>query len=124
MRLFSVCCRMTLGTERAMKERIARVSLVIACILCFTGFFVMCACPGWYALAVAFALVTVFLSAGRTRKASMFLAIFSGVLMIVHIVGMLHEKENLRNMKKHLEQQQRQPTNQVAPPAPMDKNQA
>src|SRR5262249_8238763 len=107
-----------------MKDRIARVSFVVGCILCFTGFFVMCACPGWYALAVAFALVTVFLSTGRIRKASMFLAIFSGVLMIVHIVGMLQEKQNLRDIKRHLEQQQRQPTNPVAPPTPVDKDQA
>src|SRR5262245_52734733 len=107
-----------------MKQRIARVSLVVACILFFTGFFVMGAGQGWYASAAAFALVPVFLGSSPIRRVGISLAIFSSILITAHILTMRAEKEHLRNIKKRLEQRQGQPTNQVVPPAPADKDPA
>jgi len=50
------------------KPRIAKISLVVSAILFVTGFGVLCACPGWYALAAAFAGGAVWAGTRRTRR--------------------------------------------------------
>jgi hypothetical protein len=51
-----------------MKSAIARISLVISAILFFIGLNILCACPGVFALASAFAGVAAWCGAGRMRK--------------------------------------------------------
>jgi hypothetical protein len=75
-----------------MKSRVARISLVVACILFFTGFLMLCACPGWYALAAGFAGAAVWAGSGRTRKWAVAFLVASLILTGVETFGLIHER--------------------------------
>jgi hypothetical protein len=96
--------------------RIAKISLAVALVLFFSGFLVLCYCPGWYALAAGFAGVTVWLGAGRTRAWGILWVVASLVLTAVHGYAKVREAEKVREIRQRYEQKQRQDTNSIRPP--------
>ena len=50
-----------------MKASISRIALTSAVILFFLGFFMLCDCPGMYALAAALAGVAAWVAKGKLR---------------------------------------------------------
>jgi len=93
------------------KSQIAQVSLVVALVLFFSGFLVLCYCPGWYALAAGFAGVTVWLGAGRTRAWGALWLVASLAPTAVHTYAKVRESESVREMRRRYEEKQRQGTN-------------
>ncbi len=87
-----------------MRTRIAKASLVVALVLFVTGLFLLCACPGWYALASGFAGVTVWLGGGRMRAWGALLLVASLLLNGGHTYAKLREAEQRRDMKRKVEQ--------------------
>jgi hypothetical protein len=80
------------------KPRIARISLVVACILFFTGFLVLCACPGWYALAAGFAGVAVWAGSGRTRAWAVVFLVASLIFTGIATFGLIHERRHFNEL--------------------------
>ena len=103
-----------------MKPRIAKISLVVALVLFFSGFLVLCYCPGWYALAAGFAGVTVWLGAGRTRAWGVLWVVASLALTAVHAYAKVRETERVREIRRRYEERQRQNTNQTTWPNKAD----
>jgi membrane protein implicated in regulation of membrane protease activity len=101
---------------RFVKQRIAKISLVVALVLFFSGFLVLCYCPGWYALAAGFAGVTVWLGAGRMRAWGILWVLASLALTAVHAYAKVREGERVREIRQRYEQKHRQETNSITPP--------
>ena len=99
-----------------MKTRIARISLAVAVTLFFTGFLVLCNCPGWYALAATFAAVSAWLGSQRTRFWGVILVAGSLVLAAGHTYGKLREREQMREIRRRYEEKQAR--DRVRPPDP------
>ncbi len=99
-----------------MRDRIAKISLVVALVLFFSGFLVLCYCPGWYALAAGFAGVTVWLGAGRMRAWGVLWVVASLALTAVHAYAKVREAESVRGIRQRYEQKQRQDPNRITPP--------
>jgi hypothetical protein len=87
-----------------MKQRIARICLTASGIFFCTGFFVLCACPGWYALAAGFAIVAAWHSAGRTRAWAIVCTAASLILTGLDTWGALQEHHRLIERAQKIEQ--------------------
>jgi hypothetical protein len=86
----------------SMHPRAARVGLVVAGILFFSGFFLLCACPGWYALTAAFASVAVWAGTGRTRAWGIACLVASLIFTGLQTVAAIHEKRHFEEiLRKH-----------------------
>jgi len=97
-------CAYPAPTTIVVKPRVARISLTIAVILFFSGFFVLCDCPGWYALASAFAGAAVWSGAGRTRGWAVAFLISSLILTGFHTYGKIEEHRRSIERRRRLEQ--------------------
>jgi len=97
------------------KSSVARISLAVALVLFFTGFFVMCACPGWYALAAGFAGVTVWFGAGRIRAWGVLWLVASLALTAMHVYAKAQESQSLRvrEIKRRFQENSMRGTNQT-----------
>jgi hypothetical protein len=69
-----------------MKASVSRIAFAIAVILFFLGFFMLCDCPGMYALAAGLAGVSAWLSKGKMRFWAVVTAILSVGVTVVMIV--------------------------------------
>ena len=99
-----------------MRKSIAKISLVVALVLFFSGFLVLCSCPGWYALAAGFAGVTVWLGERRMRAWGLLWVVASLALTAVHAYAKVREAESVREIRQRYERKQRQDTNHITPP--------
>ena len=99
-----------------MKPGIARISLVVSAVLFFTGGLVLCYCPGWYALAAAFAGVAAWFGASRTRVWATACLMASIVLTAVHTYGKVQEHRHNIKRRQQLEQKRTQGTNIMGRP--------
>jgi hypothetical protein len=59
------------------KPRLANVSLAAASVLFLSGFFILCECPGWFAVAAGFAGLAALTSKGKLRMCAIGLLICS-----------------------------------------------
>ena len=99
-----------------MKQRIAKVSLIVSIVLFFLGFLVMCFCPGWYLTTAAFAGVAICLGNIRTRNWGVFWVVASLVLAVIHHFAQIKEHEKMQEVMKRFEEKQK--TNQITQPNP------
>jgi hypothetical protein len=93
---------------KTLKEPFARACLAIAIGLFVLGFFVMCACPGWYALASIFAGLSVWLRSGHRRRLSWFWLFFCLVMMTAQFFAMKQEQKVMAERIRRFEAAQRQ----------------
>jgi hypothetical protein len=82
------------GWLSVMKPSVARISLAVAVVLFFTGFGVLCACPGWYALAAGFAGISVWAGTGRTRKWAIVFLVASLIFTALNTMFLIHERHH------------------------------
>jgi hypothetical protein len=68
-----------------MKSKIARGCLALAVVIFFSGFFVLCACPEFYAAAAIFAGVATWMSTGRPRLWAIVILVASLILTVWEI---------------------------------------
>ncbi|HXD00421.1 MAG TPA: hypothetical protein VN048_13850 [Verrucomicrobiae bacterium] len=94
-----------------MKARIAKISLAIAWILFFTGFLILCDCPGWYALAAGFAGIAVWAAKGRTRTWAIVCLVVSVIVVGLNIFAMTRKNSRLLERTQRIEQMQMHGTN-------------
>ena len=99
--------------KRVSKDSIARISLTVAWVFFVTGFFVLCDCPGWYAIAMGFALDAVWLSRGRRRVIASFCAVLSGICIVVQTIELTEGKQRRHDRRRRAEEQRMQQTNQA-----------
>jgi hypothetical protein len=99
-----------------MKQRIAKVSLIISIALFFLGFLIMCFCPGWYLTTAAFSGVAICLGNPRTRNWGIFWIIAALILSVLNHFGQIKEHEKMQEILKRFEEKQK--TNQIAQPNP------
>jgi membrane protein implicated in regulation of membrane protease activity len=86
--------------SKTLKETFAKTCLVIAIVLFILGLFLLCACPGWYALASLFAGLAVWLNSGRRFGYWLLLASCLAV-MALHFFAKMHEdKVNAERMQR------------------------
>jgi uncharacterized membrane protein len=76
------------------KSRIAKISLVVAVALFFLGLFMLCACPGWYAMAAVFAGVAVWGSIGRRRLWAIIWLVACLIATIFQTIAAIHERRS------------------------------
>jgi len=96
-----------------MKPRIAKISLVVALVLFFSGFFVLCDCPGWYALAAGFAGITVWLGSGRTHKWATFWMIASLAFTALQAYAKIRTDKSIDEIRQRYQESQPKGTNQI-----------
>jgi hypothetical protein len=94
-----------------MKSSIAGISLAVAVILFFTGFLVLCACPGWYALVAGFAGIAAWRSEGRKRVWAVFWMVASLILTGLHGYDAIGDHRYLMKKKQRIKQMREQGTN-------------
>lgn len=96
-----------------MKSSIAKISLIVAGVLFFTGFLVLCSCPGWYALASGFAGIAVWLGVGKIRKWAMVWLIFSLFITSLSLYSAMEDgrRHRFAERVKKREQERQQGTN-------------
>lgn len=103
-----------------MRPRIARICLIVAAVLFISGSLVLCACPGWYALAVAFAAVATGLGTSRTRFWATLTLVASIVLTGVHTYAKIQEHHRNIERRQRLNPQRKQEARGPNHPAPSD----
>jgi hypothetical protein len=95
------------------KPRIARVCLAVAVVFFFGGFMMLCACPGVYALAAAFAGVAAWAGAGRTRGWSKVVLVACLIATVADTLDVI--REHRREELERVEETQTHATNEPKP---------
>ena len=75
-------------------------------MLFFTGFSVLCACPGWYALAAAFAGIAVWAGNGRMRVWAIVCLVASLVFAGLDTFAKIEEHRKFIENEQRMEQMQ------------------
>jgi hypothetical protein len=99
-----------------MKQSIARVCLTVAVVFFFLGFFMLCYCPGWYAIAAALAGVAAWREKGRIRAWGFVLLVASLFIVGLDIYGEAKEHRRHADLLERIKQQRTQQTNAVDRP--------
>src|SRR5260370_4034 len=86
------------------KSSVAKVSLTVATVLFVSGFFLLCDCPGWYALASTFAGVAAWYGAERIRKLAIACFVRSLVMTGIHTYGKIDDYRRSIERRRKLEQ--------------------
>lgn len=84
-----------------MKARVSRVSLAIAIVLFFTGFFAFDAYSVWFAMTAAFAGSAAWFGAERTRIWAILFLVLSLVLTVVTAIELIHERQHRNDLFRH-----------------------
>ena len=99
----------------------ARVTGAIALLLFFSGFFVLCDCPGWYLLAACFSGATVWFGKGVARVLAIVLLVASLAIAGVMASNMINDGKRRREVIRRYQETQKHGTNNVAQPAEAQK---
>jgi hypothetical protein len=68
------------------KKSLSEICLAVSIVFFFLGFFILCECPGWYAVASALAAVPAWKGIAQTRRWGV-IALFASLAMtIVHAI--------------------------------------
>jgi len=86
------------------KGRIATGGLVVSFLLFFTGFLLLCYCPGWYALAAGFAGLAAFLGKSGTRYLGIGFLLASLAFTVIHWELKLREAERFGELRRRIEE--------------------
>ncbi|MFO1487258.1 MAG: hypothetical protein U1F65_02160 [Verrucomicrobiota bacterium] len=90
-----------------MKLSIARICLGVGLILFFSGFFVLCDCPGWFALAAGFIGVSALLGAGKSREWAI-VWFFAALLVTgMEVYAKFRHKEKKRELLQKMVERER-----------------
>ena len=89
-----------------MKCIIAKFSFALSLILFFSGFLLLCYCPGWYAMAAGFAAVAAILGTTRLRAYSLVCFLASCVFTDAHYHLKVAEQERFREIQRRLQEQE------------------
>ena len=82
-----------------MKRHFAKIALGLSVFLFFTGFLLMCYCPGWYATCVGLAFVGIVLGTARIRFWSTICLLVSLAYTVVHYELKLEDDERFRGIR-------------------------
>jgi hypothetical protein len=74
---------------QGLKPAVGRISFGLAVLTWFSGTLLLCHCPGWYAVAVAFSALSVRCSTPGLRFYAWLVLVASIVMMLLHLVAKL-----------------------------------
>jgi membrane protein implicated in regulation of membrane protease activity len=98
-----------------MRGRFATTALAVSIVLFFFGFLILCYCPGWYALAAAFAGVAAIVGESSKRFFGIIFLLASLALSASHWNLKERDKETIRKSRERDEQMERLKLDQSLP---------
>jgi hypothetical protein len=78
-----------------MKLKFARTMLAVAILLFFSGFMILCNCPGWFVISAVFAALAVWKAFGKVR---VFACIVLGAALVMTALDALAEYKLTRRI--------------------------
>jgi hypothetical protein len=86
-----------------MKLLFAKIALGLSLFLFFTGFLLLCSCPGWYATCAVFAFVAAILGTARVRFWSTLCLLASIAWTVIHYELKIADDERFRGIRLNVE---------------------
>lgn len=75
---------------QGLKPAVARISFGLAVLTWLSGTLLLCSCPGWYAIAIAFSALSVRCSTPGLRYYAWLVLAASFVMFFVHLIAKLN----------------------------------